>query len=79
MTLLDWVFTGQLKRGAKLLLSLDPSYSASIGELYRFGCLVAQVLPFCFAKRAFLQVEIINYKTQERWSLTPIFGMRQEI
>lgn len=79
MQLIDWIFKGQPQRGAQISLYLDPDNFKNSGELYRFGCLIAQTLPFCVAQSAFLKIEMINNQTQETWSLAPIFGAKQDI
>src|SRR5699024_7819393 len=65
--LLDWLFRDQLKRGTRLTLYLEPHYFNHAGELYRFGTLIAHILPFCFTQNTFLKVAITNQQTQEIW------------
>ncbi|AKJ41628.1 Uncharacterized protein conserved in bacteria [Pragia fontium] len=77
---LDWIWnTGAIKRGLEMTLSLDPDCFRDEGEMYQFGFILGNVLPFCMTSNNFLTMKIVNSKTQRLWSLAPILGGREQI
>src|SRR5699024_9436742 len=79
ISLMDWVDKGRLRRGAKLTLTFNQDHFTGEGELYHFGVLIAQLLPYCFSETDALQVCLLNQQTQQIWSLSPVFGLKQAI
>ncbi|WP_392565270.1 type VI secretion system baseplate subunit TssF [Utexia brackfieldae] len=77
--LIDWIFDGVMKRGIEMTVTCDPSHFVNEGEMYRFGFILANVLPFCLTSNNFLMMKIVNSQTGRIWVLAPIRGSREQI
>lgn len=77
---LDWIWhKGVMKRGLEMVLTLNPDNFSDDGDMYQFGFILGNVLPYCMTKNNFLMMKIVNSKTQRLWSLSPILGGREQI
>jgi type VI secretion system protein ImpG len=65
---LDWLIQGQPIRGLRTQLKLDQNAFLCEGDLYLFGCVLAQFFALYASINSFHQLEVINITNNEHYT-----------
>lgn len=77
ITGIDWIIRGRVERGAKLTLTLNETHFQSIGEMYQFGYMIAELLLYYIDSTSFLITEIKTETSNEIWDIPLRKGARK--
>lgn len=72
----DRLSNASLRRGLEIQLTLDPRCYQSLGEMYAFGRVLAQVFSLWQSKTSFVSLLINNQASGEQWQLDWVDGQR---
>lgn len=65
---IDWIIKGVLERGTKFILTLDNQPFHSLGEMYQFGTMIAELMRYYIESTSFILVEIQD-GNQNHWQI----------